>query len=369
MRIPLVDLTYFPKGQKGKIFQEIKKIIKKGDYILGQDVENFENDFARFIGSKYCIGVASGTDALFLGLKALGIGKGDEVIIPAMTFMATASAVLHTGATPVFVDTLADSPLIDASKIENKITSKTKVIIPVHLHGYPCDMAAIKKISRKYKLYVLEDACQSHGVKVDGKYTGTIGDLAAFSFYPSKNLGTFGDAGAITTSNKKLAEKIYLLRNQGAHKKYFHVMVGYNSRLDTLHAAILRIKLHNLHKDNLLRRKHAQLYIKLLKKFPLSCPENLESNFHTFSIRTKNREALVEYLKQKGVQTGIHYPVPLHLQKGLSFLNGKKGDYPNSEKFAEETLSLPMYSGLVKRQIVYVCTQIKNFYKEERKKL
>ena len=365
MKIPLVDLS----GVSPKTYDVLKELIKSSDFILGKDVEKFERSFADYIGAKYCIGVASGADALQLSLKALEIGEGDEVIIPAMTFMATASAVINVGATPVFADILPSFPLIDPSDIEKKITKKTKAIIPVHLHGFPCDMDKIKTIAKKYKLFIIEDACQAHGSLYKGNRPGNLGDIAAFSFYPSKNLGAFGDGGAITTSSKELTEKILLLRNQGAKEKYKHEVVGYNSRLDTIHAAVLHIKLKSLDKDNAKRREHARVYNTALKNLPLLLPQDFEDgegNFHVYAIQVKERDKLLSYLHEKNIYAGIHYPIPLHLQPALKYLKYKKGDFPNAEYFAESELSLPMYPSLTEDQIIYICKQIKSFYSSKK---
>jgi dTDP-4-amino-4,6-dideoxygalactose transaminase len=368
MNVPLVDLPTSIKKSKKEIFQTIKKAIISSSFILGDQVKEFEDNFAKYVGAKYCIGVGSGTDALMLSLKAYGIGEGDEVIIPAFTFIATALAVIHAGARPVFVDIIFDSHLIDYKEIENRITKKTKVIIPVHLYGQPCEMDEIKKIAKKHKLIVLEDACQAHGSLYKKKYAGALGDVAAFSFYPAKNLGAFGDAGAITTSNKKIAEKLILLRNYGAEEKYVHKLIGYNSRLDSLQAAILNIKLRFLDKQNKKRKKHAHLYSSFLKDLPVELSSestNIQSNYHLYTICVKKRNELLEYLKSKNIYCGIHYPMPLHLQPALVYLNHKIGDFPISEKVASETLSLPMYPEMTNEQIEYICKQIKEFFEND----
>jgi len=367
MKIPLVDLSLSETAQNTTL-HAIKSIIASGNFILGKDVENFEKQFADYVSVKYCVGVATGTDALVLSLKALGIGKGDEVIIPAMTFMATASSVILAGAKPVLVDIRSDLPLIDSQKIDAKLTKKTKAIIPVHLHGYPCDMTLISELARKHNLFVIEDACQSHGTLFNKQRAGSFGRLAAFSFYPSKNLGAFGDGGAVTTSHKPIADKIRTLRNWGAKEKYFHEVVGYNSRLDTIQAAILNLKLKELDRENAKRREHAELYKKLLGHLPIKIPheaEGMQGNYHIFAIETGKRDTLLTYLKSKNIFCGIHYPVPLHMQPALSFLNYKKGDFPVAEEYASRTLSLPMYPRLTKEQIIYISKQIENFYKNK----
>jgi len=367
MKIPLVDLTTHNKLQRKKISQKIQKLIAKGQFILGDEVTNFEKKFASYIGTKYCISVASGTDALILSLKAFGIGKDDEVIIPSMTFIATALAVLHSQATPVFVDITPDTNLIDYTKIEKAITKRTKAIIPVHLYGNVCHMNEITKIANKHNLIIIEDACQAHGSMYKDKHAGSMGDSAAFSFYPSKNLGAYGDAGAITTSNKKIAQTLLLLRNYGAKEKYIHTLVGYNSRLDNLQAGVLSIKLETLDKQNDKRREHVALYSQQLKKLPIDfsiVSQNVMSNYHLYTIRVKKRDELLLFLKNKNIFCGIHYPLPLHLQPAFAFLQYKKGDFPNSEKLSLETLSLPLYPEMTKKEILYICRQISTFFQK-----
>lgn len=365
MRIPLFNITAIPKLEKKQISNVVNKIIKKGDFILGKDGENFEKKFATFSGTKYCIGLASGTDALFLTLKILGVKKGDEIILPAISFMATASAIAHTGATPIFVDTLPHSPLIDPEKIEKAITKNTKIIIPVHLYGFPCDMKQIIKIATKHKLLVLEDASQAHGAEYDSKLIGSLGIAATFSFYPSKNLGAYGDAGAVTTSDPELAKKLMRLRHHGQSDKYTHEILGFNSRLDNLQAAILTIKMKFLKKEIAKRRKIAATYSHLLAKLPITLLKETaktKSVFHIYAILVEKREALATYLKKKNIETGVYYPIILPLQPALSFLGYKKDDFPNAEKFARTTLALPMYPTLTEKQIKYICKQIALFY-------
>jgi len=364
MKIPLVDLTPSTKKYKKEITKKFKKILDANNFILGKEVEEFEKSFANYLDAQYCIGVATGTDALLLSIKALEIGEGDEVIVPSMTFIATALAVIHAGATPVLVDVTADTHLIDPTKVEAKITKKTKAIIPVHLYGHPCDMDTINKIAKKHKLFVIEDACQAHGSLYNKKCAGTLSDVAGFSFYPGKNLGAFGDAGAVVTSNKKIADKVFLLRNYGAKEKYVHYSIGYNSRMDSVQAAVLSVKLKGLDRLNKKRRAHARLYAKLMKDFPIELPiesENIQTNYHLYAIQVKKRDALMEYLKNNGVYCGIHYPLPLHLQPALAYLKYKKGDFPNAEKIASQTLSLPMYPEMTNLQIEYIAKKINNF--------
>lgn len=365
MHIPFVDLAKQEKKINKLIVNKIKKIVSKGSFILGEEVAQFEKDFASYIGAKYCIGVASGTDAILLSLKAIEIDKEDEVIVPAFTFIASVSPIIVLGARPVMVDVLPDKPLIDYSKIEKAITKKTKAIIPVHLYGCPCDMDKISEIAQKYKLKVIEDACQAHGSEYKGKKTGSFGDISAFSFYPSKNLGALGDAGAIVTSNKSFAESMIMLRDHGQRKKYLHELIGYNSRLDSINAAALRIKLSYLDKWNIKRRKIAALYDKLLSNLPIEIPlkdKQTLQNCHLYVIRTKMRDKLSGYLKEKNIFCGIHYPLPLHLQLALKDLGYKMGDFPNAEKFAKTCLSLPIFPQMTSKEVRFVTDQIHNFF-------
>lgn len=362
--ISLVDLTEQHLILKNKIDQALNKIFSSGTFILGQEVEQFEQEFASYCDVKYCIGVASGSDAILLSLHALGIGSGDEIITVPNTFISTVLPILSLGAKPVFVDIDPKTYQIDPSLLEQAINQKTKAIIPVHLYGIPAQMDLIMKIAKKHGLYILEDACQAHGSMLENKKCGGFGDIAAFSFYPGKNLGAAGDGGGIVTNNKKLAEKIRVMRNIGQAKKYKHDMLGYNSRLDTIQAAILKIKLKNLDQWNAKRRKLANTYNKFLKDLVI-LPPKLDTgyleNFHLYVIRVSKRNNLLGYLYSKGIKCGIHYPIPLHLQKPLKFLGYKRGDFPIAEKMAKEVLSLPMYPELKKEQIEYICKHIKKY--------
>jgi len=367
LNIPLVDLQFqhrFLKQEFNKIFEDV---FESSSFIKGPILEGFEKDFANFLGAKYCIGVASGTDALHLSLIALGIEKGDEVILPVNTFIATVYAILYTGAKPIFVDIDPKTYNIDTTLIENIITKKTKAIIPVHLYGQPAQMDKILYLAKKYKLFIIEDACQSHGATYKGKYTGTFGDLAAFSFYPNKNLGACGDGGAITTNSLRLYNLLKRLREYGfIDAKYTYDRIGYNSRLDTIQAAILRKKLKYLKRWNIKRKKLATYYNKKIKNIPyITTPfvdKFVTSVYHLYVMRTKKRNLLIKYLSSKGIQTGIHYPIPLHLQKSLSSLGYKNGDFPVAEAISKEILSVPLYPELTIFKQEYIVESIKDFF-------
>lgn len=367
MQIPLVDLKDQYKFLKREINSQLKEILASGVYIKGLILEEFEQEFASFVGTKYCIGVASGTDALHLSLLALGIKKGDEVILPVNTFVATAYAVLYLGATPIFVDVDPQTFNIDINKIESKITKKTQAIIPVHLYGQSVQMDGILSISKKYKLAVLEDACQAHGALYKGKVVGSFGDLAAFSFYPSKNLGAYGDGGAIATNSSKFASLLRKLREYGATSKYTYDQIGINSRLDTLQAAILKIKLKYLKEWNNKKLKLANYYNQKLKSLPFIITPYASREsvhiYHLYVIRTPKRDELAKFLTSVGVQTGVHYPIPLHLQKSLKTLGYKRGHFPIAERLSTETLSLPMYPELTFGEQEFIIKSIKKFFK------
>ncbi len=365
MKIPLLDLKKQYLSIKKEIDQAIKRVLNSTQFILGENVQKFEKEFSKFCGTKYAIGVGNGTDALYLSLRALNISKGDEVIVPVNTFIATAEAITLNGAKPVFVDIDLNTFNIDPEKIEKAITKKTKAIIPVHLFGQPADMSPILKIARKYRLYVIEDCAQAHRAKYKNKKIGSIGDVACFSFFPGKNLGAYGDAGIVITNNKKLAQKIHMLRNHGREKKYIHRMEGINSRLDEIQAAILRVKLKHLNKWNKARQKNAKIYDKLFRNMnDIITPriiKNTQSVYYFYTICVKNRKKIQKKLKEKGVSTGIHYPVPLHLQPAYKYLGHKRGDFPKAEKQSNEILSLPIYPELAEKQIKFIVNIIKKY--------
>lgn len=370
MKVPFVDLCAQYQVIKEEIQKELIEVMESATFILGDKVRRFEEEFARLYGVQYCIGVASGTDALLLTLKALGIGAGHEVITAVNTFIATAEAIVHAGAKPIFVDIDPHTYNIDTSQIEEKITPRSRAIIPVHLYGQPADLEPIMRLAEAYNLYVIEDAAQAHGAEYKGRKVGSIGHAACFSFYPTKNLGAYGDAGAVVTNDEKCRLTVRKLRDHGGIEKYQHDLVGYNSRLDTLQAAVLLVKLRYLDQWNRMRQRNAQLYNDLLSEIPnIVLPKVLEGAqhvYHLYVIRVEqgDRDKLRQYLQQKGIVTGIHYPIPLHLTKSFKYLGYKEGDFPVAEDCAKKTLSLPMYPELTREQIEYVVEQIKNFVRE-----
>jgi dTDP-4-amino-4,6-dideoxygalactose transaminase len=368
MEVPFVDLKAQYQTIKPEVDQAIQNVVSNTAFILGKAVSDFEKDFASHCEVKHCIGVNSGTSALILALQALGIGGKDEVITAANTFIATAEAISLVGATPVFVDMEEKSYNLDPTQLKKAITKKTKAIIPVHLYGQPADMDPILKIAQEKGISVIEDACQAHGALYNGKKTGGWGVMGCFSFYPGKNLGAYGEGGAVTTNDDKLAEKIKMLRDHGSSKKYYHEYVGNNCRLEGIQGAVLAVKLKHLDKWNDGRRRNADLYRKYLEgtsvKLPVEMPY-AKHVYHLFIVRVKNREKLIDFLKTKSVFTGIHYPIPNHLQNAYKFLGYKKGDFPVTEGCMDEILSLPMFAELTEEQIKYTADYIKEFYQKE----
>jgi dTDP-4-amino-4,6-dideoxygalactose transaminase len=367
-KIPFVDLATQYRSIKAEADAAVLKVFERGDFILGGDVTAFEQEFAAYCETSHCLGVANGTDALKLALQACGIGPGDEVISAAHTFIATTLAITECGATPVLVDCDPDYYLIDVSKIEAAITPKTKAILPVHLYGQCADMDRICAIAKKHGLVVIEDACQAHGARYfsngpggPGKRAGSIGDIAAFSFYPGKNLGAYGDGGGITTNRADLAERVKLLRNYGQRVKYHHDVKGGNSRLDTVQAAVLRVKLRHLDEWNASRGRAAEEYGKALAGKNIGLPKiapNTTHVFHLYVIETDNREGLQKALDAAGAQHGIHYPIPIHLQPAMADLGYKAGAFPVSERIAPRILSLPMFPELTTEQMARVAQAI-----------
>lgn len=362
MRVNFVDLKAQYNNIKDDILEGITKVIDNTNFILGPQVKEFEEKFAAFSQAKYALGVASGTDAILLSLKSLGIGPGDEVITAANTFIASVLGISYAGAVPVLVDNDPVTYNIDPTKIEAAITSKTKAIMPVHLYGQMADMDAIMEIAKKHNLKVIEDACQAHGSEYKGCRAGSIGDISCFSFYPGKNLGAYGDGGMVVTNDEDLYQKVKVLRDYGQSKKYHHEIKGYNSRLDSIQAAVLLAKLPHLDKWNDDRRVLARLYNELLSDTDIVVPvesEECRHIYHLYVIRTKRRDEMLEFLKSKEIFCGIHYPIPIHLQN--AYKEHKKGDLPITEKYAKEILSLPMFPELTEEQVIYIVGNIKEF--------
>lgn len=367
MEVPFVDLRAQYQSMVEEVQQAITVVLERGDFVLGTEVGLFEEEFATYCETECAVGVDSGTSALELALRAFNIGPGDEVITAANTFIATVLAISYTGATPVLVDVDPETYSIDVSLVERAITNHTRAIIPVHLYGHPADVDPIMEIAEKYGLVVIEDACQAHGAKYKGKRAGSLGHAAAFSFYPSKNLGAYGDGGMVVTSDERVSDSVRMLRNYGEREKYHHVLQGYNHRLDTLQAAVLRVKLGHLDAWKAARRRCAQLYDELLAQSPAVTPveaDYAEHVYHLYVIRVQHRDGLRTCLHEKGIQAGIHYPVPIHLQPAYRNLGHARKSYPVTEQYAEEVLSLPMYAELSGEQIDYVAEIILRFFDE-----
>ncbi|MBR3969586.1 MAG: DegT/DnrJ/EryC1/StrS family aminotransferase [Ruminococcus sp.] len=364
MNVPFVSFRPMEKELNSELRAAFDRVFDASWYIEGKEDEAFEKAFAEYCNTDYCIGVGNGLDALMLALKALGIGAGDEVIVPSNTYIATALAVTYVGATPVFVEPDIRTYNIDPAKIEEKITDKTKAIMPVHLYGQPCDMDPIMAIAKKYNLYVVEDCAQAHGALYNGKVIGSFGDAAGFSFYPGKNLGALGDAGAAVTNNKEIADKIRALGNYGSDYKYHHIYQGNNSRLDELQAAFLSAKLPLLNKMNEERRRIADCYLSNIKNLELALPfvpDYAVPVWHVFAVRTNKRDELAAYLAEKGISTNKHYPIPIHLQDCYKDLGITQGMLPIAEEISATQLSLPMFYGMTDEQIEYVIDCLNKF--------
>lgn len=363
MTIPMVDLKVQYEAIKKEIDSAVLGVIQSTAFILGPQGRALEQEVAAYHGVKHAIGVASGTDALHLALIAAGVGKGDEVITTPFTFIATAEAISYVGAVPVFVDIEPDTFNIDANEIEKKITKNTKALIPVHLYGHPADMDRIMDIAKRHNIRVIEDCAQSFGSVCNGKKTGSFGDLGCFSFFPSKNLGCYGDGGMIITNSDDLAERLITLRNHGSRVRYYHDEIGFNSRLDDIHAAILRVKLRYIDDYNERRRKNASLYSGYLKPAGIQTPverPGCRHVFHQYTIRIKNRDSVKQALDEGKITSSmIYYPVPLHLQKAYKDIGMKPGSLPVAEQAAREVLSLPMYPELTEDQIRIVSEEVK----------
>jgi dTDP-4-amino-4,6-dideoxygalactose transaminase len=364
MTVPFVDLGVQLAALKPEIDQAIERVLSNTDFILGRDVALFEREFAAYCEAEYAVGVDNGISALELALRACDVGPGHEVITAANSFVASAFAISHAGATPVLVDVDPATATIDVAAIERAITPRTRAILPIHLYGQPADMDPIMAIAARHGLVVIEDACQAHGARYNGRRAGTLGHAAAFSFYPGKNLGALGDGGMVVTNDASLAGKVSVLRNYGQSEKYHHVQVGYNRRLDTLQAAVLRVKLRHLDEWNAARREHARRYDTLLAGTTLGLPDAAayaEHVYHLYIVRTPERDRLRSVLHDHGVATGIHYPVPIHLQQAYQQLGYAPGSFPVTEQQALEMVSLPMYPELLPEAQRHVAGVIAEF--------
>ena len=367
MNISFIDLPSQYRQSKKVIARELNKLFSRGDFILGESVKDFERAFANYIHSPYALGVNSGTDALFLGLLSLGVGRGDEVIVPAYTYIASAFAVTYTGARPVFADIDEDTFNIDPQTIDRAVTKRTKAIMPVHLYGQAADMGPIRVIARKHGLRIIEDTAQAHGAEYLGRKAGAIGDIGAFSFYPTKNLGAFGDAGLIATNNGQLYKKLRKLRDYGRVSKYVHGSVGFNSRLDSVQAVFLNAKLRHLDAWNQKRANVAGMYNDYLGGIPGVClPREAgygKHVYHIYAIRVKNRDRVLEGLISAGVSAAVHYPVPLHLQPVYRNLGYRRGDFPVAEKVCRDVLCLPIHPHITEKQVAYIAQTLKRLVK------
>ncbi|HEY9855449.1 MAG TPA: DegT/DnrJ/EryC1/StrS family aminotransferase [Stenomitos sp.] len=360
--IPFVDLKQQYQGIKAEIHAAIDQVLEKGQYVLGDAVAAFEQEFARYSGATHGIAVNSGTSALHLALLAAGVGPGDEVISVPCTFVATTAAICYTGARPVFVDVDPQTYTMDPTLVEAAITPRTKAILPVHLYGQPADMDPIMEIARKHGLVVIEDAAQAHGAEYKGRRVGSIGDLGCFSFYPGKNLGAYGEGGLVSTNNDAFARTVRMLRDWGAERKYHHELKGYNYRMEGIQGAILGVKLRYLEQWTEARRAHAARYDALLAGAGVVTPvarPDVRHVYHVYAVRHPHREALQQELGRREVQTGIHYPIPVHLQPAYADLGYREGDFPVTERVAKEVLSLPMFPELTEGQIQAVVTAVR----------
>lgn len=367
MKVPFVSLEKMHTEIDAQMKEKFAEVYENNIFIMGKELTEFEKAFANFCGTKYAVGCGTGLDALYLILRAMGIGAGDEVIIPANTFIATALAVSDTGATPVLVEPEEETYTINPMLIEEKISDKTKAIIAVHLYGRTANMEAITIIAKKYNLKVIEDAAQAHGAKYKGRKAGTLGDAAGFSFYPGKNLGALGDAGIVVTNDGELAKKVRMLGNYGSERKYVHTYQGNNSRLDEIQAAFLHIKLYELERWNKERKRIARRYLSEIKnpfiRLPLNGNEEYDSVWHIFVLYCEERDELKKYLNQNGIETNIHYPIPIHRQKAYEKLGLKEGEFPLTERLAKCVISIPMYYGMTEQEIEYVIKVINDYKK------
>ncbi len=365
MHIPLVDLKKQCQGIKEEVLAEIGQVLDGMQLFLGKNVQALESNFAAYCGAGFGIGVGSGTDALHIALRACGIGPGDEVITVSHTFIATVEAIILAGARPVLVDIDAETYNLDPAQIEKRINQRTKAILPVHLYGHPANMGPILELAQTYKLKVIEDACQAHGAEYKGRRTGSLGDIGCFSFYCTKNLGAYGEAGIITTSDPELAKMCRMLRDHGQNAKYYHSMMAVNGRLDEIQAAVLNVKMPHLDdwtekRRSIARTYNASLPSQIIKPQEMPWAKHV---YHVYTVRTPNREQLREWLGSKGISTGMHYPVPVHLQDAWRNYSGDNYSLPVTEKITGEILSLPMYPELTDEEVSYICECIQEFAK------
>ena len=365
MNVPFASFKPMHEELKEQLEVAYRTVMERSYFIQGQECQHFEEEFAKYCKAKYCVGVATGLDALYLILKAYGIGFGDEVIVPSNTFIATALAVSYTGAKPVFVEPELETYNINPSRIEEAVTPRCKAIMAVHLQGRPADMDSIQRVAEKYGLKVIEDAAQAHGAKYKGKKVGSLGDAAAFSFYPGKNLGAMGDGGAVVSNDKALIDKVRALGNYGSDYKYHHIYQGTNSRLDEMQAAFLRVKLGRLDVWNEDRKRIAERYLREIQNplivLPPKSSDEYDHVYHVFVVRSEKRDELESYLNQKGIGTVKHYPVPMHLQPCYADLEIAKGSLPIAEEISNTVLSIPMYYGMTEEEISYVVECINSF--------
>jgi len=375
--VPFLDLTRQYKKIKGEILSATQRVYEKGRFILGEEVSAFEKEYSHFCGVRYGVGVGSGTDALYLALKAAGIGEGDEVITVANSFISTALAISFTGANPLFVDIEPKTYTMDPNSLELLLKRqkakdsgrKIKAVLPVHLYGHPAEMDSIMEIANRYELIVIEDACQAHGAKYGRKKVGSFGAMGCFSFYPTKNLGGYGDGGMVVTNHKRYDQNLRLLRCYGERKKYEHILKGHNSRLDEIQAAILRVKLKYLDQWNGERRGKARLYTKMLSPLGVVCPsekKGVRHVFHLYTIKTRKRDSLQAFLKKKGIETLIHYPIPIPLQRAYQELGYGRRDLPMTNLWSRKILSLPFFPEMKKSEMEEVAQQIKDFFRGSR---
>ncbi|MGM0440913.1 MAG: DegT/DnrJ/EryC1/StrS family aminotransferase [Elusimicrobiota bacterium] len=363
-KIQMVDLGVQHRALEDEIFKKWKELCDSTSFILGEEVQKFEQEFAEFCGTEYAVGVSSGTSALHVALEAVGC-RDKEVVSTPFTFIATSEAIVQAGGNIKWVDIHPDYYTVAEDELEKSVNSNTGVILPVHIYGHPAPMDKIMELAETYDCKVIEDCAQSHGAKFKGRKTGSIGDLGCFSFYPGKNMGAYGDAGCVVTDDEELARKVRNLRAHGAPEKYYHTDLGFNYRLDALQAAVLRIKLKHLKKWNESRRKIAELYTRALEDTPLKLPQTDKDSihvFHQYSILTEKREELSEKLEKDGIATAMHYPIPLHLQPSFEFMELGRGTFPVAEKVASRCLSLPMYPELSEEKVNYITDKIKEFY-------